>query len=119
MGDSKKYQNCNKDSEIQDKPNMSSVSRRNLIRSSVAGAVGLATSASVISRRKGEIKSFVDTGKADVDTSKFDPTSYLTSFDYGVSSVLPSGQTQREYNITATDQEGVAELIWYCGFAIS
>ncbi len=105
MSNSKKPRDHSKDSDIQDKTNMSSVSRRNLLRSSVVGAVGLATSASVISRRKSETKSFVDTGKADVDTSKFDPTSYLTSFDYGVPSVLPNGQTQREYNITATDQE--------------
>ena len=105
MSNSKKPRDHSKDSDIQDKTNMSSVSRRNLLRSSVVGAVGLATSASVISRRKSETKSFVDTGKTDVDTSKFDPTSYLTSFDYGVPSVLPNGQTQREYKITATDQE--------------
>ena len=82
-----------------------SVSRRSLIRSSVVGAVGLATSASAISRGGARINPTINTGKTDVDTSRFDPTSYLTSFDYGVASTLPDGQTQREYSITATDQE--------------
>ena len=82
-----------------------SVSRRRLIKSSVAGAVGLATSAGAINRREKKMKPVLDMSRTDVDTSRFDPTTYLTSFDYGTTSILPNGQTQREYSITATDQE--------------
>ncbi|MCI0435471.1 MAG: multicopper oxidase domain-containing protein [Gemmatimonadetes bacterium] len=35
----------------------------------------------------------------------FDPTSFLTHFDTGRVSMLPSGQTLREYDIVATDAE--------------
>lgn len=41
----------------------------------------------------------------EVDTSRFDPSDYLRSFDYGKVSTLPNGQTLREYNITAVDIE--------------
>jgi len=90
---------------VEDKEEEPSVSRRNLLKSGVVGAVGLAATASTISSRNDKTKPPLSTGKHDIDTSKFDPTAYLSSFDYGVSSILPSGQTQREYNITATDRE--------------
>jgi FtsP/CotA-like multicopper oxidase with cupredoxin domain len=35
----------------------------------------------------------------------FDPTAFLTDFDYGRVSTLPSGQTLREYDIAAVDRE--------------
>src|SRR5688572_5540648 len=34
-----------------------------------------------------------------------DPTAYLTTFDYGEVSTLPSGQTLRDYTIVAADRE--------------
>ena len=41
----------------------------------------------------------------DVDTSRFDPSKFLTDFDYGRVSTLPNGQTLREWNIDAGDVE--------------
>ena len=41
----------------------------------------------------------------DVDTSEFDPVSYLTEFDYGRVSRLPDGRTLREYELVAVDKE--------------
>ena len=41
----------------------------------------------------------------DVDTSKFDPMKYLTEFDYGKVSKLPNGQTLREWDVFAVDQD--------------
>jgi len=43
----------------------------------------------------------------DVDTAAmgYDPSVFLTSFDYGTASTLPSGQTLRAYTITAVDKE--------------
>lgn len=44
----------------------------------------------------------------DVDTTSpgaFDPTKYLTTFDYGKVSTLPSGQTLREWDVFAADKE--------------
>jgi FtsP/CotA-like multicopper oxidase with cupredoxin domain len=39
----------------------------------------------------------------DIDTSVFDPSAYLTEFDWGKESKLPDGRTLREYAITAVD----------------
>lgn len=41
----------------------------------------------------------------DVDTKLFDPMKYLTDFDYGKVSKLPNGQTLREWDVFAVDQE--------------
>src|SRR5688572_32879332 len=41
----------------------------------------------------------------DVDLSVFDPTAYLTNFDYGKVSTLPDGRTLREYKLVASDKE--------------
>jgi FtsP/CotA-like multicopper oxidase with cupredoxin domain len=40
-----------------------------------------------------------------VSTEDFDPVAYLTDFDYGRVSQLPSGRTLREYDIVASDKE--------------
>jgi manganese oxidase len=40
-----------------------------------------------------------------VDTSAFDPMRFLTHFDYGKVSTLPSGQTLREWDVYAVDKE--------------
>jgi FtsP/CotA-like multicopper oxidase with cupredoxin domain len=41
----------------------------------------------------------------DVTTGGFDPMHYLTHFDYGKVSTLPSGQTLREWDVFAADKE--------------
>ncbi|MBI5081254.1 MAG: twin-arginine translocation signal domain-containing protein, partial [Chloroflexi bacterium] len=41
----------------------------------------------------------------DVNISKFDPMKYVTEFDYGKVSKLPNGQTLREWDVFAVDQE--------------
>lgn len=35
----------------------------------------------------------------------YDPTTYLTTFDYGTASTLPDGRTLRDYRIIAADKE--------------
>ncbi len=44
------------------------------------------------------------TGEVDVAKNGFDPLDVLTDFDYGKVSTLPSGQTLREYTITALNK---------------
>ena len=45
---------------------------------------------------------------------QFDPTTFLTQFDYGTVSRLPNGQTLREYTIVAEDREiEVAPGVFY------
>ncbi|HLC04452.1 MAG TPA: multicopper oxidase domain-containing protein [Anaerolineales bacterium] len=44
-------------------------------------------------------------GEVDHARNGFDPTALLTDWDYGTVSVLPNGQTLREYNIVAVDKE--------------
>src|SRR5688572_758015 len=41
----------------------------------------------------------------DIRPDAYNPTTFLTAFDTGNISVLPSGQTLREYHITAEDKE--------------
>lgn len=43
----------------------------------------------------------------DVDTAAmgFDPSSFVTAFDYGEASELPGGQTLRQYQLVAVDKE--------------
>ncbi|MGH9042945.1 MAG: multicopper oxidase domain-containing protein, partial [Acidimicrobiia bacterium] len=41
----------------------------------------------------------------DVDLSRFDPTAYLTDFDYGTVSTLVDGRVLREWELVAYDQE--------------
>lgn len=42
---------------------------------------------------------------SEVDTTRFDPMQYLHDFDYGRVSTLPNGQTLREWDVYAVDQE--------------
>jgi FtsP/CotA-like multicopper oxidase with cupredoxin domain len=44
-------------------------------------------------------------GEVDHAANGFDPTAILTDFDYGTVSLLPSGQTLREYEIIASDKD--------------
>jgi FtsP/CotA-like multicopper oxidase with cupredoxin domain len=41
----------------------------------------------------------------DIRPDAYNPTTFLTAFDTGTISVLPTGQTLREYHITAEDKE--------------
>jgi manganese oxidase len=41
----------------------------------------------------------------DIDTARFDPSEFLTNFDYGRVSTMPDGRTLREWDIYAGDVE--------------
>ena len=93
------------------------ISRRDLLRSGVAGAVGLTAGAGALagSRLGNDEPKLSGAGGAyaqglagangDVDPDGFDATAFLKTFDYGRVSTLPDGQIQREYQITAVDRE--------------
>ena len=93
------------------------ISRRDLVRSGVAGAVGLAAGAGALAGvRPADAEPMLrgaggahDPGLAgvrgEVDPDGFDATEFLKNFDYGSASRLPDGRIQREYGITAVDRE--------------
>ena len=101
-----------------EEPGRDGMSRRELLRAGTAGAVGLAaTGGSVALVRPGptdaQDRSIVSGGRehvhamgmsGDVDTSLYDPSVHLESFDWGRTSQLPDGRTLREYDITAVDR---------------
>ena len=41
----------------------------------------------------------------EVDLSRFDPSAYLTHFDYGTTSTLPDGRVLRAWKLVAFDQD--------------
>ena len=41
----------------------------------------------------------------DIDLSQFDPSTFLTRFDWGKEGTLESGQNLREYDVVAVDKE--------------
>ncbi len=50
----------------------------------------------------------------EVDLARFDPTRFLTQFDWGRESTLPDGRTLREWDIVAGDKEvEVAPGVWF------
>ena len=93
------------------------ISRRDLLRSGVAGAVGLAAGAGALAGGAGRDADPALSGavgmqnqgltgvEGDVDLDAFDASAFLKDFDYGKVSTLPSGQVQREYDIIAVDRE--------------
>ena len=95
----------------------SGISRRDLLRSGVVGAVGLAAGTGTMAlsdRSVAEAPRGTDEHPHDprlmgaggeVDRSVFDASAFLKSFDYGRATTLPNGQVQREYDITAIDRE--------------
>lgn len=106
------------DNEIgQAKESLSGISRRDLLRSGVVGAVGIASGSGALAiNHENEANiSNDDSGHphdpelmgmdGDVDLSVFDATAFLKDFDYGKVSDLPGGQIQREYQITAIDRK--------------
>ena len=44
-------------------------------------------------------------GDVDTEAMGYDPSAYVTTFNYGKVSTLPNGQTLREYQIVAVDKE--------------
>lgn len=91
------------------------MTRRDLLRASAMGAVGLAAGGGALGMSRKtrdqdahgdvEVDSHDMLTQGDVDTSQFDPTAFLTDFDYGEVSTLPSGQTLRSYEMVAVDRD--------------
>ena len=96
------------------------VTRRGFLKLSAVGAAGVSGGAALLQRERG-LASDVPTapqgngdpydshfglgGVGDVDLTDFDPSAYLTDFDYGQVSTLENGQTLREYTIVSVDKE--------------
>ncbi len=54
----------------------------------------------------------------DVNTDLFDPSAFLTDFDYGKQSQLPDGRTLREWDVVAVEKEiEVAPGVWFPAWA--
>ena len=97
---------------------MSIFSRRDFLKSSVLGAVGL-TGAAVasskytnnsgvgqsVSSEEHEHGHMGTVGEVDHEANGFYPLDLLTDWDYGQVSKLPNGQVLREYHIVAIDKE--------------
>jgi FtsP/CotA-like multicopper oxidase with cupredoxin domain len=91
------------------------LSRRQLLAGggalAAAGAASLAVpgAGATAGSRRGQVHDHLDHGGnlvvGDVDLSVFDPTAYLTHFDYGTTSTLPDGRTLREWKLVASDRD--------------
>jgi len=92
------------------------VSRREAIRAGVIGTAGLAAAGSALALQRdagaqttGEHQPGMNhhdmMAVGELRSGGFDPSAYLTQFDYGHLSTLPTGQTLREYELEASDQE--------------
>jgi FtsP/CotA-like multicopper oxidase with cupredoxin domain len=93
------------------------VSRRDVVKLSALGAVGLASAAGSVGLARpararqqpgvsplhGGHGAMITMGE--LQPGSFDPVAFLTHFDTGTVSTLPSGQTLREYSIVAVDRE--------------
>jgi FtsP/CotA-like multicopper oxidase with cupredoxin domain len=100
------------------------LSRRDALRAGALGTVGLAAGAGGLSRPAlGQAPAVQDTTRGshhDMMTvgqlapGSFDPAAFLTHFDGGNVSRLPSGQVLREYELVAEDREiEVAPGVFY------
>jgi manganese oxidase len=95
------------------------LSRRAMLKASALGAGGVAAMGGVIAARaQGRA---IQDGAAvdhaahpahanldvmgDVDTSRFDPSAYVTRFETGRTSLLADGRTLREYDMVAVEKE--------------
>ena len=100
------------------------VSRRDALRAGALGTVGLAAGAGGLSLQglgqssaaqsptQGSHHDMITVGQ--IAPGSFDPTAYLTQFDGGHVSRLPSGQVLREYELVAEDREiEVAPGVFY------
>ena len=93
------------------------LSRRDLIKAGALGAAGLAAAGgTIVLRPKSDaaaaelppdahMHAHAMDAVGDIDPRGFNPTKFLTEFDYGKISTLPNGQTLREYYIAAIDRE--------------
>jgi FtsP/CotA-like multicopper oxidase with cupredoxin domain len=94
------------------------LSRRDLLRAGVAGAAGLSAVAPLVLSRDGlsaDVGSQADhvrghgahdmAAVGDIEAGGFDPMAFLTHFDRGRVSTMPSGQVLREYELVAADRE--------------
>lgn len=92
---------------------MRGLTRRNfLVRSAVGllGAVAAGRAARLPSAAAGPAHPMthggnMTVGEVDLKRLGFDPSRYLTQFDWGRASRLPDGRTLREYTIVASDRE--------------
>ncbi len=99
------------------------LSRRDLLKVGALGGVGLAAggSAFVLGGQEQTPRSVPAPGShhdmvtmGELQPGSFDPTAYLRTFDTGVVSTLPNGQTLREYQLVAEDREiEVAPGVFY------
>jgi FtsP/CotA-like multicopper oxidase with cupredoxin domain len=88
--------------------------RRRLLKVGALGAAGIATGSAGFALNRPEATTSTDHAQAShhdmmamgtLRPGSFDPTAYLTHFDTGTVSRLPSGQTLREYQLVAEDRE--------------
>lgn len=103
---------------------LTSISRRNFLRLGALGTLGAAGAAALAQQNQAAAHEAAPPVRpnsdgidhsthggnltvGDVDTTppNFDPTKYLTAFDYGKMSKLPNGQTLREWDVFAADKE--------------
>ena len=101
-----------------------SMSRRDLLRVGAVGTVGIAAGSSILALpglsqangdpAKGQATHHDMMTVGDLAPGSFDPTAFLTHFDSGNVSRLPSGQVLREYELVAEDREiEVAPGVFY------
>ncbi len=103
------------------------VSRRDALRAGALGTVGLAAGAGGLALQglgqataaqaptQGSHHDMITVGE--LAPGSFDPTAFLTRFDGGSVSRLPSGQTLREYELVAEDREiEVAPGVFYAAW---
>ena len=94
------------------------LSRRDLLKASALGAAGLAAAGGALAFRPRDgiaqsdghselahLEAHSMDAVGDIDPNGFNPSKFLTEFDYGKVSTLPNGQTLREYYIAAIDRE--------------
>jgi FtsP/CotA-like multicopper oxidase with cupredoxin domain len=110
------------------------INRRNFLKYGTNAALGLTGTAALAkmglstSTESAKLKSQEDQNNhtihagqlgtvGDVTANSFDPTKFLTDFDYGQVSKLPNGQTLREYKFVAVDKEiEIAPGIFFPGW---
>ncbi len=87
------------------------LSRRGLLKLGAAGTASLATGAGSLllgepaAAQAGHAGHHDMTTVGDIRPGGFDPTAFLTAFDWGRESRLPSGQVLREYELVAEERE--------------
>ncbi|HJU87897.1 MAG TPA: multicopper oxidase domain-containing protein [Gemmatimonadaceae bacterium] len=112
-----------------DKPS-SKLSRRELLKVGALGTAGLAMTGGAALRLQSQDTLTASQARplhgqghgahddmnavGDIRPGGFDPTTFLTTFDYGSTSKLPNGQTLRDYTLVAEDREiEVAPGVFY------